>query len=438
MRKFILVISALLCGVVCHSQDGVIDVASLYAEGRISEAAALVSRLLAENPENDALFYYKGMCEASAGSVKAAEKDFLRAIELDPTNKEYIDALATMYATSNQEQKAATIYKAQMEMNPSRYSNPYVYFLVGDCEFHAGRDSSALEYYDKALIYDPEYAFATLGKADVYFYRGNFPAFFVCLNDFIRNPYLGAKGKTAYMNELFSHVDGSFYQVWHTQLDSLVEACLSVHPQDSCAQNFAGMWYYSTGREDRGRELFADVAAAYPNDARALLTQAELMYMAKDYKSALSNCARILKLSPDSTALLSALSLTAESYCGLKDTKNAFKAYTKALKIDPHNSLILNNYAYNLSLEKKSLEKALKMSAETITAEPDNPTFLDTYGWILHLLGRDAEAKPVFKHAMVYGGKSNAVVLGHYAEVLAALGETDLAEYYRDLAATRK
>ena len=99
---------------------------------------------------------------------------------------------------------------------------------------------------------------------------------------------------------------------------------------------------------------------------------------------------------------------------------------------------MLNNYAYYLSEEGRSLRKALKMSRRTIELEPDNPTFLDTCGWILHLLGRSEEAKPLFKHAMIYGGKDSAVVLEHYSEVLGALGETELSKYYHSLAEQKR
>ena len=85
---------------------------------------------------------------------------------------------------------------------------------------------------------------------------------------------------------------------------------------------------------------------------------------------------------------------------------------------------------YFLSLEGKKLKKALAMSRKTIEAEPDNPTYLDTYAWILHLLGQDVEAKAMFKHAMLYGGKEQATILDHYAEVLYSLREFDLAYIY--------
>ena len=78
--------------------------------------------------------------------------------------------------------------------------------------------------------------------------------------------------------------------------------------------------------------------------------------------------------------------------------------------------------------------KALKMSARTIELEPDNATYLDTYGWILYLLRRPKDAKPYFKHAMLYGGKDSATILEHYSKVLEALGEADLSLYYKNLA----
>ena len=70
------------------------------------------------------------------------------------------------------------------------------------------------------------------------------------------------------------------------------------------------------------------------------------------------------------------------------------------------------------------------MSRITVEKEPDNATYLDTFGWILYLQGRSEEAKPYFKHAMLYGGKESAVTMDHYAEVLFDLKEYSLAFVY--------
>ena len=74
------------------------------------------------------------------------------------------------------------------------------------------------------------------------------------------------------------------------------------------------------------------------------------------------------------------------------------------------------------------------MSYKTVIAEPDNATYLDTYAWILHLQGKDDAAKLFFKKAMLYGGKESAVILDHYAEVLYALKEYDVAFIYWNMA----
>ena len=87
-----------------------------------------------------------------------------------------------------------------------------------------------------------------------------------------------------------------------------------------------------------------------------------------------------------------------------------------------------------MCLEGKNLNKALKMSKKAVELEPDNASYLDTIGWILHLRGKNEDAKTYFKRAMIYGGKDSYECLNHYAQVLEALGETDLSKYYYDLA----
>lgn len=61
--------------------------------------------------------------------------------------------------------------------------------------------------------------------------------------------------------------------------------------------------------------------------------------------------------------------------------------YEMALRIDPDNDLILNNYSYSLAERGIELEKALKMIKRALDKSPDNPHYLDTYGWVLYRQG---------------------------------------------------
>ena len=112
----------------------------------------------------------------------------------------------------------------------------------------------------------------------------------------------------------------------------------------------------------------------------------------------------------------------------LKNNDVAFENYEKALKLNPQNLPVLNNYSYYLSLERKNLDKAEQMSGITIKAEPTNPTYLDTYGWILFEQGAYTVAKIYIEKAIEYGKDNHsAEVLEHYGDVLAVTGETEKA-----------
>ena len=156
------------------------------------------------------------------------------------------------------------------------------------------------------------------------------------------------------------------------------------------------------------------------------------------HETVIDECRKLMALqSADTSKVVTYLSIIGDTYHQMGDMRKAYKTYEQALRLQPDYCPVLNNYAYFLSQEKRRLCKAEKMSRITIEQQPDNATYLDTYGWILFLRGKAAKAKPYFKHAMIYGGKDSAVVLMHYSLVLKALGENDLATYYKNLAESK-
>ena len=110
--------------------------------------------------------------------------------------------------------------------------------------------------------------------------------------------------------------------------------------------------------------------------------------------------------------------------------KRAFKAYGKALGYNPENVLVLNNYAYYLSLLDKDLEFALQMSEKAVNIESNNASYVDTYAWILHRLGRNEEAKKAMIQALSLSAQRQPSLLIHYGDILWALGEKFMADTY--------
>jgi len=120
----------------------------------------------------------------------------------------------------------------------------------------------------------------------------------------------------------------------------------------------------------------------------------------------------------------------ADNYNTLKNYKDSDTYFDKALKLDPRDPLILNNYAYYLSERNEYLEKAETMSKLSNEIRPGEPSYEDTYGWILFMMGKYTDAKIWLQKAIDHGGATNGTILEHMGDVMFKLGETNSALDY--------
>ena len=351
----------------------------------------------------------------------------------------------------------------------SRYSSPVVLTILADNELAMYNDSLAIMYYNEAIDLDSSYSPALLGKAEACRIFRRYDEYFPTLNRYVETQYTPAQEKTEYLSALVEKSDPQFIRRFMPQIDTTMHKLSQTHPGDSLVYNLRGGYYYYTGRNKEALSQMRECADAYPESFSAAATYVEALMLVEKwdelsvegrnafsrfpdepaflemasigdynegrYEKVLEACKTILEVAPsDSEKTLRAWSTMGDIYHELGDTKNAYKAYDKALKINPDYVYVLNNYAYYLSVEGTNLKKAYEMSRKTLDAEPDNATYLDTFGWILYLRGELTEAKAFFKTAMLHGGKDSAVILDHYAEVLYALKEYDMAFVYWNLA----
>lgn len=175
---------------------------------------------------------------------------------------------------------------------------------------------------------------------------------------------------------------------------------------------------------DRAIEKFPEAPIYYFYKAISLFQLGE-------YENSIeTNEKAIALLTPEQFQLKSDfLAQIADAHYKLKNQEKAFEYYEEALKINPHNVLVLNNYAYYLSLEDKNLSKAERMSAKTIEIEPNNSTYLDTYAWILYKQKSFSLAKFYIERAVdnLPDDYDRGVVLDHYGDILFMNGMVDKA-----------
>jgi tetratricopeptide (TPR) repeat protein len=115
-----------------------------------------------------------------------------------------------------------------------------------------------------------------------------------------------------------------------------------------------------------------------------------------------------------------------EVYHNLSNNEKSDLNYTKALELDPNDGLVLNNYAYYLSLRKIRLEDAKKMSEKSLQLDPNNPANLDTYGWILYLMKDYTSAEKQITKALE-NKPTDPDILEHYGDILFKMGLIDKA-----------
>lgn len=117
----------------------------------------------------------------------------------------------------------------------------------------------------------------------------------------------------------------------------------------------------------------------------------------------------------------------ADIYHTLKEHKLSDTFYEKALSIKPNNAIVLNNYAYYLSLRKINLEKAKEMSLLSNNIDSTNSTYQDTYAWVLYSLNDFEGALKWILKSLKNGSDGSAVVVEHYGDILFKTGKINEA-----------
>lgn len=131
--------------------------------------------------------------------------------------------------------------------------------------------------------------------------------------------------------------------------------------------------------------------------------------------------------------------LMGDAYHQMGDSKHAYESYDSCLIYRPDEAMVLNNYAYYLSLEEKQLDKAEEMSRRSLQKEADNYTYIDTYAWILFKQKKYAQAKEYIDKALKLIGDSaqenDATIIEHAGDIYAKNGQKERAvEFWQQAA----
>ncbi len=168
----------------------------------------------------------------------------------------------------------------------------------------------------------------------------------------------------------------------------------------------------------------------FPNQATVHYLNGVGHYNKKEYAGAVKAINRAIDLEPEEkTDELSEMRTTlGDIYNTTKEYSLSDSNYNAALRLNPRNATVLNNYAYYLSVRNTRLDDAAKMSLESLKIRPGEGTFMDTYGWILYQQGKYRDALSYLQKAVdANPAETDPTLFEHLGAAQYRLGNKDAA-----------
>lgn len=355
------------------------------------------------------------------GDKKKMIAELQKMVDNDPQNARYYSMLAQIYMDSGEEKEALKMYEKVKENNPN---DPYI-------------NVSLLEFYEKKG--DNDKAFKELISA-------------------IRNKNLDFNTKLNIYDYWFQKASE---KVADEQARQAGQAFVETYPDNKIGYIVLGNYHLKKQDFQQSKNMYAKVLSIDSTDFLAwqniIFSEADL----KDNEAVLEHSVAALKYYPmqpifywyagvgsaifkqtdeairylekgrkycaDRNLQTSFDSYLGDLYYETGEMEKAFSAYDKVLAVDPDNALVLNNYAYYLSLKGEDLDKAIEMASHAIGLEPKNATYLDTYAWVLYKNGNYKEAEKQMKKALDNAQNPEGLYFEHYGDILFKTGDTKKA-----------
>lgn len=393
-----------------------------YFTGDYKKAIVAYDKIEKEIGVNEGLTLQKVGFYEKLKQPKKGVEEFQKLINSNPQDPRYYALMAEFCAKNNMDDQAIAAYEKIVELNPT---DPYVHISLAD-------------FYNKKGLTEQSFEELKLGLA---------------------NTQLDLKTK---INLLVNYYQGNLSEQQKKHALELSEVLMNAHPDDILSHTFYATMLYENGEYTKARPLFKEILESdqgnYPIWEQLLFCDLNLQdfnLLAKDseetvdifpnyplpyFFAGLANlqlkdyvkAEAYLKSGKDfvvnNNALLEQFySTLGDVYHAMNELDAAYLSYDKVLTLNPENSVVLNNYAYYLSLGSKQLVKAASMAKRSVELDPYNSNNLDTYAWVLFQQGKYEEALIWIEKAYNNNGSSSGVVLEHYGDILYKLGKVDKA-----------
>lgn len=424
------------------------------------KAVAIYESLYRESPQKRELLY-------EIAEIYTVAKQYAKAIEtynkietiIGPDEELYI-ARKNLYLMQNNIEAATGEIKKIIANYPD---DPRFVLYLAEIFLANNYEDSALFYYRRLEKQYPDDPMVLLSIADFYCRRRNKESCFDYLQKIFSNAQVDIDSKMNVLLSLYNQYPRDTAMIRKAYL--LIDVMQEIHPAEAKAYTIKGDFLL---RDDRKEEALREYIKAKNLDNSRFAIWNEIILIELDlglYDSLIKHAAEALEIFPEQgifyfargyglmnrkrweeaeTLLQQALTFVGGQqeikfqilfYLGevsyqLKKYAACFDYFEKARAIFPEDPLLLNNYAYYLSLQGHNLELAADMASRVVKKFPGVPSYLDTYGWVLYKQAKYADAQKWLEKAVEKGGANNGTILDHLGDAYYKMGQIDRAVEY--------
>lgn len=364
-----------------------------------------------------------------------------------------------LYMKTQQFDKAEDAAKRLIEDTPYM---PESYVSLAEVYAAQHKDSLAIAAYDQAVGKDSTSIATWLSLADFYFSRQNMHMYLEATGHIFDNDLYPKRGKIDHFVSLTS--DLRTYREFYPEINSLVQKLVIRYPGDREVMELYAKHLIASGKLDQALEQYKHLMdpvkplktdlvrvieiegykerpdsvakylgiaiSLYPGDSDMLAMQGNVLAVQGRYDEAIGVFHKAIQMEKSDTLKGKLWGYIGDTEHMRSRMKSTYAAYRKSLKLYADNPLVLNNYAYFLSLEGRDLNLAYSMATRACSLSKNNATYLDTLAWVLYGMGRYEEARKYMQQAISLDQTASAEMALHYGDILDAMGKSFMAQTY--------
>ena len=426
--------------------------------GNPGEALKAIKTICDLNPYKPELQVRLADAYARVGDFAASNETYDSIAKLNGKSLQITTKKVGNYLTMND---TANALREMHELLATAPRNVDYNITMGSVMQQLGMRDSALTYLDIAQQTEPDNGYTYLAKANFFMLNGDSTQYEQQIHQALINENLGIEDK---MQLLVTSVKQMIQNEDSTgRADTLFNVLIKQHPHEAVVHEMYCEYLIYKKDYQTAAEQLQYALDINPTDANGWRQLMIVQMMADDIPNALKSAEKALEYNPDSLelyryiapaymqmkqldkaietynlALQLADSTDVETISDLKgglgdvyqemgDTENAFALYEEALKLNPLNVGVMNNYAYFLSLKGQDLDKAERMAGLAVKSYPNSATYLDTYAWVYFKKKDYQLALMYIRSAIDNDDTHSADVYDHYGDILFMNGEPDQA-----------